>query len=415
MLTGREIMYCRNCGSPLLEGDRFCANCGSKVVKDFISMDKKTKEEKESFEQMSYDSEKKVADRFKVEPPSKDFKWDVYTFPGHKIKKTEDIDFDWGDTDMFKKIPDTQSEIAFGEDIGVLAEEEFIPEETTSDQPRREEGYWEYAPVTTEEQADDSAEEQALEAAERDHTPEETTFAESLTEGLSEEEQKFEDAYLGETAETENPVPEETFATEEELEKEIFDDRKTTRIDKFYTFNKKNEEFQELLDKEYEKFKRGELLNEEGIDPGKGVHVREKEWPEFNPAEHIEEMARAREAFFYDEPETAGQPEEVQPEGAQPEEAQPEGIGPEEIRQEETKQPLTAEKEDKWEAFENYSEEEEKKEKKSGRKAGKIVITILVILLFVQVALLGIRFFAPESTVAQYVDEKAQVVLDLFK
>ena len=410
-------MYCRNCGRPLLEGDRFCANCGSKVFKDTISMDKKSEEERDSFEQMSYGSEKKTADRFKVEPPSKDFKWDVYTFPGHQIKKTEDIDFDWGDIGMFKKIPDNQAEIAFGEDIGVLEEAE---QETISDGPEREEETWEYAPGATEEQAQESAEEQALEAAEEEYTPEESTFAESLTEGLSEEEQKFEDAYLEETDQTS-----QTGVTEEELEKELFDDRKTTRIDKFYTFNKKNEEFQELLDKEYEKFKRGELLSEEGSETGKGVHGGEEDWPEFNPAEHIEEMARAREAFFDDEPEIAHEPktdekpeairsEETQPEAIRSEETQPEAMRPEEIHTEEPDRPAKAEKEDKWEAFENYSEEE-KKEKKSGRKAGKIVITILVILLFIQVALLGVRFFAPESTVAQYVDEKAQVVLDLFK
>ena len=29
------------------------------------------------------------------------------------------------------------------------------------------------------------------------------------------------------------------------------------RIDKFYTFNKKNEEFQQLLDREYRKVKQG--------------------------------------------------------------------------------------------------------------------------------------------------------------
>ncbi len=401
-------MYCRNCGRPLLEGDRFCANCGSKVVKDIISMDKKTEEERDSFEQIFYAGEKKVADRFKVEPPSEDFKWDVYTFPGHQIKKTEDIDFDWGDTGMFKKIPDNQPEIAFGEDMGSLEETEH---ETISEVPGREEGSWEYAPGATEEQAHESAEEQALEAAEEQSTPEESTFTESLTDGLSEEEQKFEDAYLEETEQTS-----QTGVTEEELEKELFDDRKTTRVDKFYTFNKKNEEFQELLDKEYEKFKRGELLSEEGSETGQGVNGGGEDWPEFNPAEHIEEMARAREAFFDDEPEIDNEPEITgKPESIQPEETQPEATRPEEKKPEEPDRPATAGKEDKWAAFENYSEEEEKKGKKSGSKAGKIVITILVILLFVQVALLGIRFFAPESTVAQYVDEKAQVVLDLFK
>ena len=35
------------------------------------------------------------------------------------------------------------------------------------------------------------------------------------------------------------------------------------RIDKFYTFNKKNEEFQQLLDREYRKVKQGNALQQE--------------------------------------------------------------------------------------------------------------------------------------------------------
>ena len=50
-------------------------------------------------------------------------------------------------------------------------------------------------------------------------------------------------------------IPAEPVITEEPGQNE--------QIDKFYTFNKKNEEFQKLLDKEYEKVKGSEFVNEE--------------------------------------------------------------------------------------------------------------------------------------------------------
>ncbi|MDE8735394.1 hypothetical protein P0G10_20145, partial [Eubacteriales bacterium DFI.9.88] len=39
--------------------------------------------------------------------------------------------------------------------------------------------------------------------------------------------------------------------------------KQSEQIDKFFTFNKKNEEFQKLLDREYEKIKSGNILSEE--------------------------------------------------------------------------------------------------------------------------------------------------------
>ncbi|MEL7654871.1 MAG: zinc ribbon domain-containing protein, partial [Bacillota bacterium] len=58
----------------------------------------------------------------------------------------------------------------------------------------------------------------------------------------------------------------ETAAFEEELFQEIRDEANRIResnIDRFFTFSKKNEEFQELLDREYEKFnKRPETIAE---------------------------------------------------------------------------------------------------------------------------------------------------------
>ena len=72
----------------------------------------------------------------------------------------------------------------------------------------------------------------------------------------------------------ESIAPDEKVPEEKSLEDEIFGDlqkqghdektkvfgntEKSGRIDKFYTFNKKNEAFQALLDEEYERIKNGE-------------------------------------------------------------------------------------------------------------------------------------------------------------
>ena len=60
-----------------------------------------------------------------------------------------------------------------------------------------------------------------------------------------------------------------------------------------------------------------------------------------------------------------------------------------------------------------FEEDETEEEPKSG-KAGKIVIGILILLLLSQLALIGIAYFAPESAVGQFVDEKAKQILTFF-
>ena len=66
--------------------------------------------------------------------------------------------------------------------------------------------------------------------------------------------------------------------------KEIKDDTnriKEQSIDRFFTFSKKNEEFQELLDKEYEKVK---TRTEPGEQPMQTLHI-EPVVPEEEPAD----------------------------------------------------------------------------------------------------------------------------------
>ena len=73
-------MYCKECGSPLKEGDRVCKICGTPI--DIVDGNVDNK---------STDDSASKKDEFS------EFQWNVYDFP--KPKKTEDIDFDWGFSD----------------------------------------------------------------------------------------------------------------------------------------------------------------------------------------------------------------------------------------------------------------------------------------------------------------------------
>lgn len=482
-------MYCKNCGKFLLETDKFCSNCGTPTDKiDEDTMFKKTSQETTQDDGASQDIAKPT-------PPVENIHWNLQDFPEHGVKKTEDINFDWGVTGIFKKPDDTSDEIALS------------PAQRTPEAPDKPEG-----PVEPKDLA-------------KDLFPVET---EPVLTGKDLEDEIFAEASLVETI----PAGEDG-------------KKKTTKVDKFYTFNKKNEEFQKLLDKEYEKIKSGEndSLDEQSFKEGvQAINKQNDElWPEFNPVEHVAEMARAREAFFgpdatytiperpnmaqvkeepvaqeLSEPELkADMPgEEVEPEtdmpGEEPlpeadllpdlnpmdsseevdvppaespeeptetahfeateptetvsqaiiaEAATTESAGPAEATEpaesayaEATEQaeasieatepaeatesagaipaeatepaeaiPAEPAEDDevksireKWLKYEEENDDDDEEEHKTGKFA-KFIIGLLILILLVQVVLLGIKFIAPESAVAQFVDDKVQSVITFFQ
>ncbi|MEG0919139.1 MAG: zinc ribbon domain-containing protein [Anaerovoracaceae bacterium] len=68
------------------------------------------------------------------------------------------------------------------------------------------------------------------------------------------------------------------------------------KIDKFYTFSKKNEEFQKLLDQEYERIER--KIDPNGMEDDVEGFMDVHKGPMMDATSQIEEMARAREAVF---------------------------------------------------------------------------------------------------------------------
>jgi hypothetical protein len=196
-------MYCRNCGHLLNESDRFCPSCGAKIEsrEDAIA--------ENSFVPPFRREEDKKQDEAQQQPKPRrnfqfeEFNWNLDGYPTEDSHKTEDIDFNW----------------------------ESVMDERNK--KRREEGNPTFF--------------------EKKEEPE----GEQFFKGISEEEPA-----RSKPEEPEKSLEEEVFdqIEKDDLSKTIrvddyVDLGKTTKIDKFYTYNKKNEEFQALLDKEYNRIK----------------------------------------------------------------------------------------------------------------------------------------------------------------
>ncbi len=214
-------MYCKNCGNEIADGSKFCNHCGSPVTAaapqqhddPAAAVSATAKPQAAASVAPAAASvptpgaEKKQetkTDDTPREPLFDEFKWNVEEYPGRSPAKTEDVDFDWNADPS--DIPDT-------------------------------------VPAT--------ARRSVTAASDADRTVQDVA-AEAPGLGLS--------SSAGDTAQGAHAVtsPSSASATEEIKTMSAAD-----RIDKFYTFNKKNEEFQQLLNREYEKVKSGNAIKNE--------------------------------------------------------------------------------------------------------------------------------------------------------
>ncbi len=154
----------------------------------------------------------------KVSPLTTEFEWDVDAFPDREIHKTEDVNFDWGSGEEFPKVGEEKPEAPSAADI-----EKDIREMKFDTEPESE----------------------AAEA--KPETPAEPAEPETAAEPAAEAESK--------------PMTDEGVA-------------QAKTIDKYYTFNQKNEEFQKLLDKEYEKIKSGNIIGDEQATADKAAEEK---------------------------------------------------------------------------------------------------------------------------------------------
>ena len=207
-------MYCKKCGKRLADGDKFCGNCGTKIDVSEINIGFAEEEPK----------------------PKKNFdfgafNWDLDGYPDEDKAKTEDVDFNWNTVLEEKKRKDIE-EKSFTETI--MTENELFDRIQSEDNAKDASEIsfnWELGSTTRVEKADrfESIIPKAEEKAELDIPVEVSEEHEEVKDLID-----VDEALAAGLAAASSP-------------------RKS--IDKFYTFNQKNEEFQALLDQEYERLR----------------------------------------------------------------------------------------------------------------------------------------------------------------
>ena len=207
-------MYCKKCGKRLADGDKFCGNCGTKIDVSEINIGFAEEEPK----------------------PKKNFdfgafNWDLDGYPDEDKAKTEDVDFNWNTVLEEKKRKDIE-EKSFTETI--MTENELfdrIQNEDNAKDASEISFNWELGSTTRVEKADrfESIIPKVEEKAELDIPVEVSEDHEEVKDLVD-----IDEALAAGIAAASSP-------------------RKS--IDKFYTFNQKNEEFQALLDQEYERLR----------------------------------------------------------------------------------------------------------------------------------------------------------------
>ena len=207
-------MYCKKCGKRLADGDKFCGICGTKIDASEINIGFAEEEPK----------------------PKKNFdfgafNWDLDGYPDEDKAKTEDVDFNWNTVLEEKKRKDIE-EKSFTETI--MTENELFDRIQSEDNAKDASEIsfnWELGSTTRVEKADrfESIIPKVEEKAELDIPVEVSEDHEEVKDLVD-----IDEALAAGIAAASSP-------------------RKS--IDKFYTFNQKNEEFQALLDQEYERLR----------------------------------------------------------------------------------------------------------------------------------------------------------------
>ncbi len=428
-------MYCRMCGNRIEETDHYCQHCGTSVKNREPSAP--PIEETEIKEEVVFNPPYERASHFAEEDPS----------DGERSEPSENEE------------PEKELENFISEDEIEAQKEE--PSETP-EPPKNNEFTWD-----------------VYEFPSKTKKTDEIEFNWNLEDYSRPAQKEAEPA-----------------AFEEELFQEILGESEHAReqkMDRFFTFNRKNEEFQKLLDKEYEKFKigTGPVLQraeqapspaKEEPSPAKEEPIPAKEEPipakeepipakeEPSPtvessgvadkaaqpkAEHISEMTVARAQFFGEElicdnecirkklspseteeasgmkteAETAAREEPAIPEEAE-EPAMQEAIEEEPAIQEDlqfAEGDKLAETERRFpedsrlaeaehrlpEDIKVEAEEVEMEEEKRKGSVTQILLVIIAIILAAEILILGIRYFAPESSASKAIGTAQAQIYDV--
>lgn len=414
-------MYCKNCGKILNPGDRFCSGCGTKV-----ELGEEAKIEAEfipDFKKSAVDvpqTEEKPRRTFHLD----EFNWDLNGYPTDN-RKTEDVDFNWTSVMEEKKRRTAEPRVPL-----------YIEKEETK--------------------VSSPVKEPAGEPTAR--RPEKTL-----------EEEIFED--MGTLADEEPTKIISGHGSE-----------KSEKVDKFYTFNKKNEELQALLEQEYERIKNGSInVTEEDTDEqeqaddvasAEEIIKPKRTSVEFDwtlPVSSFEETEPVKEetvlphipeveyiCTFWSQPPAGYTAPEEEKTTAEPVSkaqdvtaepitssetvgAQKEALSPraEDVVNKEESSAETEKAEEKPEAggevcppcteteeekrtklaFDDVFGDDDDSDADKAEKKGKglkVIAVILCILVVAELCVIGIQYFAPESSAGKMINEGYRYVIGLF-
>ena len=303
-------MFCRKCGKSLLDGDRFCSYCGAQVIerRESLNINENVEEvvyNRAHFEEAAPKAEvpevevtrRSIAETWAKPGLSRNTRpyWNLEGFPVQtdEPRKTEDIYVDWEKRELPKREPVLtfveETETAEPSSIEESNEQEDIVIKTKTEpalsfamEPENENKtpqaeYNEKQPLQQSEANQEIKEEpkkiDIFEIFDRQLEEEKKENEKKANANIEDRGTMVFDRQDGKLMlaekEKERKEAEEAAAKHaEELEKEIFGNissierrREPSRsaaeeqIDKFYTFSQKNEEFQRLLDREYERLK----------------------------------------------------------------------------------------------------------------------------------------------------------------
>lgn len=346
-------MYCKNCGKLLEEGDKFCSGCGTKVEETAFAQPKPVSE----------GSKDPADDKPKKKIHIEEFNWDLDGYPTSQTKKTEEIDFNWA------SVLEEKQRRAYGQALSGKPAQSIAPDEKA---------------------------------------PEEKSLEEEIFGDL------------------EKQAPDEKTKVFGNIEQ-------SGRIDKFYTFNKKNEAFQALLDEEYERIKNGEepladeklafarrdsvskeAVLDQILQKTDGDPVLQKEEVHEPPSNLVGiTWAQTPECVITAEAASlAGLDKKI---ALEPEEASPAAaeVSCPPSEEESKAQPDPGRKLTFDDVFGPDDRDSDEKPKKK-RKALRVIAIILCILVVLELAVIGIQHFAPDSAAGKMVNRGYQYVLDLF-
>jgi len=273
-------MFCTNCGKKIYDGDRFCAHCGTKVRGE--EAPKPQRQEIVFNPPFKVEAERRTTEIYRgfasEEPEEKprrvtepvNFDWNLDGFPAEK-KKTEEINFNWDSVVERRNGRRAESRTASGAPVvdridirhpakeqetegGDLLADLFVPKQ----RPERESLFVELPQQTETEEIP------VLILPEKPAAEPEKP---EIVPAAEPEKPETVPAAVPEPEPEEEPV--DSFISVEDLERELFgenyhgldsmsDDERvknTAQLEKFYTYNQKNEAFQQLLDREYERLK----------------------------------------------------------------------------------------------------------------------------------------------------------------